>query len=60
MKVVSVILARGSVSKIDWYELTKSQLDSWGCKYHRLSVGKKPPYDLLIDDKAINSNNFFN
>lgn len=56
---ITYYTARGSVSKIDWYELTKSQLDSWGCKYHNLSVGKKPAYDLLIDDKAINSNNFF-
>lgn len=57
--LITYYTARGSVSKIDWYELTKSQLDSWGCKYHDLSVGKKPAYDLLIDDKAINSNNFF-
>ena len=32
--------------------LTKSQLDSWGCKYHELSVGEKPPYDLLICDRT--------
>jgi hypothetical protein len=44
--------ARGYVSKIDWYEVTKSQLDSWGCKYHKLSVGEKPAYDLLICDKT--------
>jgi len=44
--------ARGSVTKIDWYEVTKKQLDSWGCKYHDLSVGEKPPYDLLICDKT--------
>ena len=31
--------ARGSYSGIDYYELTKSQLDDWGCKYHYLSVG---------------------
>ena len=40
--------ARGSVTKIDWYETTKNQLKIWGCKYHNLSVGEKPPYDLLI------------
>ena len=44
--------ARGSVSKINFYELTKKQLKSWGCKYNELSVGKKPPYDLLICDKT--------
>jgi hypothetical protein len=40
------------VTKIDWYETTKAQLDNWGCKYHNLSVGEKPHYDLLICDKT--------
>lgn len=44
--------ARGSLSKIDHYDLTKKQLDGWGCKYHKLSVGEKPHYDLLICDKT--------
>ena len=44
--------ARGSVTKIDWLIITKKQLDRWGCKYHHLSVGEKPPYDLLICDKT--------
>lgn len=43
---------RGSVTGIDWYGVTKNQLDKWGCKYHYLSVGEKPPYDLLICDKT--------
>lgn len=44
--------ARGSVTGIDWYDVTKSQLNEWGCKYHYLSVGEKPAYDLLICDKT--------
>ena len=44
--------ARGSVTGIDWYDITKNQLDQWGCKYHHLSVGEKPHYDLLICDKT--------
>ena len=44
--------ARGSVTKIDWFGVTKNQLERWGCKYHHLSVGKKPHYDLLICDKT--------
>ena len=44
--------ARGTVSKINHYDLTKKQLDLWGCKYHSLSVGEKPAYDLLICDKT--------
>jgi hypothetical protein len=44
--------ARGSGSGIDWYDVTKKQLDNWGCKYHELSTGDKPHYDLLICDKT--------
>ena len=44
--------ARGSVTKIDHFGLTKIQLDRWNCKYHHLSVGEKPHYDLLICDKT--------
>jgi hydroxymethylpyrimidine pyrophosphatase-like HAD family hydrolase len=44
--------ARGSVTKIDWIETTVNQLKKWGCKYHRVSVGLKPAYDLLICDKT--------
>ena len=44
--------ARGSISGIDYYQLTKLQIDDWGCKYHNLRVGDKPPYDLLICDKT--------
>ena len=40
------------------FELTKEQLDSWGCKYNELILGK-PHADYFIDDKGINSNEFF-
>lgn len=49
---ITYYTARGTVTKIDWYEVTKTQLDEWGCKYHHLSVGEKPAYDLLICDKT--------
>ena len=49
---ITYYTARGAVTKIDWYETTKAQLDEWGCKYHNLSVGEKPHYDLLICDKT--------
>lgn len=52
--------ARGSVTGIDWYDITKKQLAEWGCKYHYLSVGEKPHFDLYICDKSVNSNLFFN
>ena len=50
---ITYYTGRGTTSKVDYYDLTKSQLDSWGCKYHGLSVGEKPDYDLLICDKSI-------
>ena len=43
--------ARGSQSGKNWTELTKKQLNEWGCKYHKLMMGK-PHYDLLICDKT--------
>ena len=51
--------ARGTKTGINWYNLTKNQLDSWGCKYSELRMGK-PNYDLFIDDKNINSESYFN
>ena len=41
------------------FELTKNQLDEWGCKYNELIMGK-PHADLFIDDKGINCDDFFN
>jgi mannose-6-phosphate isomerase-like protein (cupin superfamily) len=48
--------ARGNNTGIDQTELTKQQLESWGCKYHTLIMGK-PSYDLLIDDKTLHPDN---
>ena len=45
--------SRGALSGIDFYELTKNQLDKWGVKYHKVKI-KKPYYDRFIDDKSIN------
>tara|TARA_X000000368_G_scaffold153911_1_gene121263 strand:- start:14987 stop:15277 length:291 start_codon:yes stop_codon:yes gene_type:complete len=44
--------ARGSVTKINYFALTSKQLKTWNCKFHKLSVGEKPYYDLLICDKT--------
>ena len=40
-----------------YYDFTYKQLKDWGCKFHELCTGTKgkfikPPYDLVIDDKA--------
>lgn len=37
------------------YTKTTEQLKSWGLKYHQLVMGKIH-YDVLIDDKVMNSN----
>lgn len=50
--------ARGGNSGIDWSALTLEQLERWGCKYTSVNF-KKPVYDLWIDDKAINSEVYF-
>lgn len=51
--------ARGCVSKINWYEETYNQLVSFGLKFHELRTGVKFNFDYSIDDKGINSDDFF-
>ena len=50
--------ARGSVSQINWFDVTYKQLINWKCKFNELRMGK-PNYDVFIDYKNINSNDFF-
>lgn len=47
---------KGNVALIysELYSKTIQQLDAWGLKYDQLVMGKIH-YDLLIDDKALNS-----
>lgn len=50
--------ARGGNSGKDWSEFTIQQFSDWGCKYTSLSFNK-PTYDIWIDDKATNSEIYF-
>jgi len=50
--------ARGTMTGIDWREITEKQFKEWGVKYHKLKLGK-PNYDLFICDKVINTEIFF-
>jgi len=50
--------ARGTTTGIDWREVTEKQFSEWGVRYHELKFGK-PNYDLFIDDKNINADDFF-
>ena len=46
--------ARGTVTGVDWSDITVKQFKKWGVKYHDLKFGK-PYYDLFIDDKNMNA-----
>lgn len=51
---------RGAFSDEDWREVTKNQLNEWGCKYHELQVGVPKPWDVVIDNTALNVNEWTN
>lgn len=55
---VCYFTARGMVSGKDFREFTEKQLLSWGCRFHKLVMGK-PSYDVLVDDKSVHPDNFF-
>jgi CMP-N,N'-diacetyllegionaminic acid synthase len=50
--------ARGSVSGRDWQRETTEQFHEWGVQHNGLLFGKMP-YDVWIDDKAMNADEFF-
>ncbi len=52
---ITIFTARGSTSGVDYNQLTKSQLKTWGVKYDLLIDKGKPSYDIFIDDKAYNT-----
>lgn len=56
------LTARGLKSgrgELYYRPITESQLKLWGCKYHELAF-KSHDADIFIDDKGINSEDFFN
>lgn len=55
---IKMFTARGAGSGKDWHLFTKEQLDTWGLKYHELITGKKPGFDLLVDDRVIHVSDF--
>ena len=50
--------ARGTKTGINWFNVTYKQLTDWKCKFNELRMGK-PNYDIFIDDKNFNSNDYF-
>ena len=51
--------ARGMGSGKSYFELTRKQLETWGCLYTSLRCDK-PVFDIFIDDKNINAHDYFN
>ena len=51
--------ARCATTKINWEELTKTQLETWGVKYHEVRLGHKLNADIFVDDKGIDDVSFF-
>ena len=54
---IKLYTARGSMTGIDWSEITRAQLINWGLSFHELHFGK-PFADFYVDDKAVNENDF--
>ena len=48
-----------SLAHQEYYKFTLRQLMSWGCMFNELRMGK-PSGDYYIDDKGVNTNDFFN
>lgn len=51
---ITLWTARGATTGIDHTDLTTQQLRTWGVDYDVLSIGAKPAFDVLIDDKSWN------
>jgi glycerol-3-phosphate cytidylyltransferase len=52
---ILIFTGRGSSSGKDWTLLTKEQLKEWKISHDELIMNRKPTYDVIIDDKAINA-----
>jgi mannose-6-phosphate isomerase-like protein (cupin superfamily) len=55
---ITIWTARGKNSGIDYTNLTKTQLHDWNINYDELLMNK-PAYDLYIDDKSQNVDEFW-
>lgn len=49
---IILFTARGSMTGIDWFEITRQQLAEWRVLHHDLRFGK-PAADFYIDDRMI-------
>lgn len=51
---IIIFTARGATSGTDYWQLTVEQLEAWEVPYDQLLMSK-PHFDILVDDKATNS-----
>lgn len=49
---IVLFTARGSMTGLDWTELTRRQMREWGVAHHELRLGK-PAADYYIDDRML-------
>ena len=54
---ILIFTARGASSNKYWLDVTYEQCLKWGLKFHTINP-RKPSYDVIIDDKAINAVDF--
>ncbi|MCX6334701.1 MAG: acylneuraminate cytidylyltransferase family protein [Bacteroidia bacterium] len=50
---IILFTARGTLTGKDWKDLTATQMNEWGVRYHELIFGK-PSADFYIDDRNLN------
>lgn len=55
---IVLFTARGSTTGIDWFDVTRDQMNKWGVMYHELILGK-PYADVYIDDKGVKDTDWF-
>lgn len=55
---ITIWTGRGSISGIDYRDLTETQLKEWNVMYDDLILGK-PDYDIYLDDKSFNIDTIF-
>jgi CMP-N,N'-diacetyllegionaminic acid synthase len=54
---IVLFTARGTLTGLDWREVTEKQMRDWGVKHHNLRFGK-PAADFYIDDRMLSLQDF--
>ncbi len=54
---IVLFTARGSMTGIDWTDVTSGQMQRWGVKHHELRLGK-PAANFYVDDRNLSVHEF--